>query len=132
MSIVYRCGKENVGADALSRYSQPSDGVEAKVESIHADTVTSLLQSDPLPSGGGSFTTQQQNDPWIQDMFLYLEHGNLPEDESRSRRIAAQGVHFAVLDGILYYTSAVNATVADELLYLRSYNSRFSKRDTVD
>ena len=32
-------------------------------------------------------------------MSLYLEHGNLPEDESRGRKIAAQG---AALDGILY------------------------------
>ena len=74
VSIVYRCGKENVAADALSRCPQPADGVKTKVASIRTDTVTSLLQSDPLPSGESSFTTQQQNDPWIRDMSLYLEH----------------------------------------------------------
>ena len=106
MSIVYQCGKENVGVDALSRCPQPADGVETKVASIRTDTVTSLLQSDPLLSGEGSFTTQQQNDHWIRDMSLYLEHGKLSVDESRGQKIAAQGVHFAVLDGILYYVDS--------------------------
>ena len=44
---------------------------------------TSLLQRDLLPSGEGFFTVQQQKDPYIRDMSLYLEPGNLPEDESR-------------------------------------------------
>ena len=39
-------------------------------------------------------------------MTHYLEHGRLPEDESRGRKVAAQSVHFAILDGILYYVDS--------------------------
>ena len=76
MSIIYRSGKENVGADTLSRSPQLVDGAEAKLASIHTDTVTSLLQSSPLQDTKCSFTEQQQQDSWIRDMSLYLEHGS--------------------------------------------------------
>ena len=58
MTIVYRSGKENVGADALSRCPQPlpSTGeTEAKVATISTDTITSLLQSSPLQNSENSF-----------------------------------------------------------------------------
>ena len=106
VSIVYCSGKENVGADALSRCPQCIDGAKAKVASIHTDTITSLLQSDPLQNIEDSFAEQQQKDSWIRDMSLYLEHGNLPEDENQGRKIAAQSVHFAILDDILYYVDS--------------------------
>lgn len=60
VSIVYRSGKENVGADALSRCPQPTDEATVKVASICTDTVTALLQSDPLQNIDDSFAEQQQ------------------------------------------------------------------------
>ena len=72
MSIVYRSGKKNVEVDALSRCPQSTDEATAKVASSHTDTVASLLQSDPLQSVEDSFAEQQQKDPWIRDMFIYL------------------------------------------------------------
>ena len=106
MLIVYRSGKENVGADALSRCPQLTDEAEAKVASVRTDTVTSLLQSSPLQSTEDSFAEQQQKDSWIQDMSLYLEHGKLPEDKNKSRKVASQSVHFTMLDDILYYVDS--------------------------
>ena len=97
--IVYRSGKENVGADALSRCPQLTGEAEAKVASVCTDTVTSLLQSSPLQSTEDSFAEQQQKDSWIRDMSLYLEH----EDKNKSRKVASQSVHFTMLDDILYY-----------------------------
>ena len=39
-------------------------------------------------------------------MFVYLEQGRLPVDENSCRRVSAQSVHFAVVDGILYYVDS--------------------------
>ena len=66
----------------------------------------SLLQSDPLQNVEDSFVEQQQKDPWIQDMFVYLEQGRLPVDESKGWKVAAQSAHFAVVNSILYYVDS--------------------------
>ena len=74
--------------------------------SICTDAVTSLLQSDPLQNVEDSFAEQQQKDPGIGDMFVYLEQGRLPVDESKGWKVAAQSVHFAVVNGILYFVDS--------------------------
>ena len=76
---------------------------------IHA--VSALLQSDSLQNVDDSFVEQQQKDYWIRDMFVYLEQGILPVDESSSRRVSTQGVHFAWSTGFFTMLTA-SATIA--------------------
>ena len=41
-------------------------------------------------------------------MFLYLEHGELPKEERKGRKIAAQRVYFVVLNDIYYIDRKCN------------------------
>ena len=108
VTIVYRPGRENAAADALSRSPQGTPTTscadsDVHVASVTSDTVTSLLRVDPLKDDPSSFVEKQREDLFICDMALYLEHGTLPDDTNKGRKVAALSVHFTLLDKILYY-----------------------------
>ena len=87
--IVYRSGKRNTAADALSRSPQagaPDKGVaeqEVQVATVQTETtnIQSLLQSTPLPYNQQSFALEQQKDPEVLEIVMFLEKGELPLDE---------------------------------------------------
>ena len=63
---------------------------------------------NPLGGGGGGGGLQPQKPPlWIHPclcmLYNYLEKEELPEDDKVARKLVAQALHFAVVDGILYF-----------------------------
>ena len=112
VQITHRAGKENVNADALSRSPQAppptceADDCTIQVAAVDTDIVSSLLDSDPVQPNALSeinFATEQWKDPWIRDMISFLKDGKLPDDETRSRKVAAQAPHYSLVSDILYY-----------------------------
>jgi len=70
------------------------------------DTVEALLRRDPASESTSQHATlviDQEKDPWIKEMLEYLKNGDLPDDQTRARKIATQGPLFAVIDGVLHY-----------------------------
>ncbi len=130
VNIVYRAGRENISADrdALSRSPQlpapiegvaetdvqvavirktnaPSSGVDSALDPQQLNT-EELLEKEPsseVSAKPDEFGTQQQMDPQVDEMYQFLQHGKLPSDEQRARKITAQGSAFGLLDEILYY-----------------------------
>ena len=120
VDIVYRSGKENLNADALSRQPHllaPSEGIaEADVQVATIDStatpglekcsIQDLLHIEPrsgVPSPSDNFSVEQRKDPEINRMINYLENGDLPADDKQARTVAAQASLFVIIDDILYH-----------------------------
>ncbi len=132
--IFYRSGKQNTKADALSRCSHlpvPVEGIaesEVQVETTSSQTDTSpstdvnldfsqtdisrLLRTKVTRprSTGSHFGVEQCRDPDLSEIIAFLEHQQLPEEERRARKVAAQAPQFTLLDGILFYVNPKDNT----------------------
>ncbi len=121
INIVYKAGKENTSADALSRnpHGQVPQGAEVEqiqVASIQTTdlTVRDLLDMCPESSSVSinsfqfNFAQEQRKDSDLSFMFNFLVHNKLPSDEQNARKVAAQALHFCVVDNILYFVDPKN------------------------
>ena len=88
VDIIYRPGKQNLRADALSWNPIPADSSEsitlsaqiAEVSSEGAD-ISQLLDVTAEPASPDDFSKEQQKDSELQCLYLCLQYGILPEDE---------------------------------------------------
>ena len=108
MSIKHRAGRENASADALSRHQLGIAEGEAQVAAVHSDhTIAELLLIHPATvvaeDDGSDYAVEQSKDSVLREMINFLQGGNLPEDPSKARKLAAQESVFTLTDGVLYY-----------------------------
>ena len=119
VKIVYRAGRLNHVADALSRSPHdkaPTEGVaerELQVVSIQsegqADTpkeseeISVLLEMPPSSIRNSDFATEQRRDPNLEQVINFLVAGNLPSEEKTARQIILQKSLFTIQQDILYY-----------------------------
>ena len=115
IKIVYRPGKSNMNADALSRCpvaKAPAEGVaesELQVAAIQSQptqpdmNIPALLASDPVVVQSESILSAQRRDTELLAIVKYLENKQLPSEAEHARRIVLQSPLFSVIDGILYF-----------------------------
>ena len=118
VEIVYRAGKDNLHADALSQqphFPAPAEGVaqgDVQVCAVSAvntlserdDTVDALLLADPEQrTDRESYAEEQRKDDSIRVLVNYLEGKVLPEDSQSARKVALKASSFALVDQILYF-----------------------------
>ena len=117
VNIIYRAGKDNAIADALSRNPQalaPQEGItemEVQVARIPGEEEESdllhLLQLEPDPDldQPGELATlaeEQRRDRDLQPLLHYLEGKGLPDDPALAKKIVAQSTQFVILSGVFY------------------------------
>ena len=110
MRIIHRSGRENIGADALSRNAilNCESGMDLDEFVLRIGTeeksITDLLTTSPQPSvSGGSLHQEQRKDPRLAVLINYLEDGVLPKEEKEARKTAAIATKFVILDKVLYF-----------------------------
>ena len=115
VTIIYRSGKTNTNADALSRNPcspAPQQGIgECEVQVALVDgeppaSIDTLLQTGPVDTTGTSFGEEQRKDATVNEMICFLETGELPSDNKRAKKIATQQSLFVIMDNVLYYIDA--------------------------
>ena len=101
LNIVYRSGKSNSNADALSRAPVAQD------EDTPADSelavVAALTPQSSSKSGEQSLESRQRDDPGLKMIIDYCLNGDLPMDDKKARELVLQRDQFEVVDGILYH-----------------------------
>ena len=108
LDIVYRAGRDNANADALSRNPVlgPTELVtDVQVASIDSVECGDLLQMDPDPETVTvcDLSAQQAEDPECRPLLDFLLCGKLPGDPAMSKKIAAQAPQFDIVDGVLCF-----------------------------
>ncbi len=114
VKIVYRSGKSNTNADALSRSPvdpAPTEGLgegELQVAAVTCESgcnasIPALLASDPKSSEAMSFGEEQRRDDQVMEVIQFLEDEELPPDPKRAQKVAAQQHLFTMVDGVLYF-----------------------------
>ena len=112
VTIVYRAGRENASADALSRSpctSAPSQGIaqdEVQVSSVASDEdLPMLLQANPLTGTQrhSNYSGEQLKDPDLRAMMDYLKGGELPNNLDEAKKLVAQESLFTIVDGTLFF-----------------------------
>ena len=118
VKIVYRAGRLNSNADALSRSPLSEPGAQSNdprilnIESESAATsqqaedpaeIPALLVKPPATERNYDFAIEQRRDPELVELITYLERGELPADDQKARRIILQKPLFAIENGILIF-----------------------------
>ena len=105
LNIIYRPGKTNANADALSRAPLVDNIVstgknEPQTEAVVAATLT--LQ-DSSKSGETHLEIRQRQDPELKQIIDYCQDGVLPQDDRKARELTFSKSQFEVVDRVLYH-----------------------------
>ena len=121
--IVYRAGRLNASADALSRSPHgdaPTTGEgeqetqiavvqmerltgEQSTGSGAANVIDDQLALPPLHVPENRFADEQRKDAEIAEIVRFVETGDLSQEAKRARRLALQKPLFTIENGVLFY-----------------------------
>ena len=109
IEIVYRPGKENGNADALSRTPYlPAPDTEVCQDEVQVSVVRSDSSIPELFSAASATSTptevgeEQNKDPNVEPLMSYLCDGAIPAEKQVAQRVIAQAPLFTIVEGTLY------------------------------
>ena len=101
LNIIYRPGRLNANADALSCVPLVPDLVDPE-QSV--GLVVAAVRAQPsAKSGEDSLQVRQELDSELRQITDFLEHGVLPEDEKKGKELVLTKSNYQRSDGVLYH-----------------------------
>ena len=116
LDIKYRSGKINLNADALSRNHSQAESSTGKPAALCREISSHTTDSDNLDHLTNAMqeiaeqklqkiNIQQPKDSELNEIILYLEENQLPEDMVKAKKIALESSQYELLNGVLYHTT---------------------------
>ena len=104
VDIVYRPGRANSNADALSRSpledsTLSGEEPETQVATLHAEAQDQLLLESDEHS---ELSRSQMEDPYYLGLIQFHESGTLSSSQDLSKQITSEKDRFVVLEKLLY------------------------------
>ena len=111
IEIIYRPGKENACADALSHCPHvpaQAEGIaeaKARVLLCEVEDIEQLLALNPEKDTlvTGFSLNEQEKDMKLHEIRDYICSGALPQDDKQAHKLVVQAQLFTVVDDVLYY-----------------------------
>ena len=118
VKVVYRAGRLNSSADALSRspLHEPgtpvdethvlglqSESIATQAQTEDVTEIPALLAQSPVSAPNEDFASEQRKDPELVQLITYLERGELPADDKKARQMVLQKSLFTINNGILIF-----------------------------
>ena len=143
LKIVYRSGRVNVNAYALSCGPQgtaPVEGIgedEYQILAIQTEpentTIAELLQHSITAIQPNEFSTEQRRDPELLDIINHVERDELPTDPEKARQITLLSTQFLLVDDILYLIDTrYKGSPGCVLLYPNTFRNSSCRSNTED
>ena len=109
LKIIYRPGRENTGADTLSRNPLTDNQEVTELDASVLQVISQELKIDELLSASpqtqtlqNEFIQEQKKDTQLRQLIDYIENGILP-DSDKDSRIVSQALNFTIIDKVLYF-----------------------------
>ena len=99
--IVYRRGKENAKADALSRYQVPEQATDG--DQTMPFTLVAPIAAEVPAKDGDTLAQRQRGDPELRPIMEYLGAAVMPDDRQKAKQLILQSSEYCLLDGVLYH-----------------------------
>ena len=99
LEILYKPGRKNANADALSRspIGPPDDELEcAQVANVESEPGTDH------ENNGNELSNLQRQDSNFSRVIAYLKDDTLPQDEKQARKLTMEKPNFVLVDKVLY------------------------------
>ena len=120
VEILYRPGRDNACADALSRHPiqpAPKRGVaESEIQVMLASVDEDL---EALLKCAQSLHKEQLKDPELYQIWDYLQSERLPADDQEAKKIVASAQLYVLSEDILYYLE-IRRKIVDGYVVYRS------------
>lgn len=100
LTILYRPGRVNEKADALSRHPSSGD------DSIETDTPSVMIATTSQQLPPSTLAENQRKDTTLLPIIRYMEDGVLPESEKEAKAIVLGQSNFALIYGVLFHVES--------------------------
>ena len=141
VNIVYRPGKSNLSAEALSRSpvgNSSSSPLQEMMEeenacmiaAVQGTSSSELIRTIHEEAPGSELFEVQKRGPYIQEIQAFLKDGTIPADKKKARKLVFQAPLFTVLDKVLYFIDQTKDG-AKRIFFPQAFDNTSWKNTTV-
>ena len=102
LNIIYRPGKQNRNADALSQAPLSATDQKEELDSLSGLVATTRTSQSTSQNGGDTLPERQRSDPTLKSIIDFLDTRTLPDEEKKARELVLVEDMYQLTDNVLY------------------------------